>query len=205
VFLLDEPLSNLDAKLRVHMRAELTALHQAVGITMLYVTHDQLEAMTMSDRIVVMRGGRVQQIGTPEEVYTRPVNRFVGEFIGTPTMNVLAGELRAAGAGVRFESAALTLALSNGRARPASARGVLLGFRPEHITLVAPGTAGAATAEVSVSELAGAERFIFLKLGGETIIARLPASVRVEAGERVGVQVDPDTLHLFDQETEMAI
>jgi sn-glycerol 3-phosphate transport system ATP-binding protein len=152
-----------------------------------------------------MRGGRIQQIGTPEEVYTRPVNRFVGEFIGTPTMNVLAGELRAAGAGVRFESAALALALSDGWARPAPARGVLLGFRPEHITLVAPGTAGAATAEVSVSELAGAERFIFLKLGGETIIARLPASVRVEAGERVGVQVDPDTLHLFDQETEMAI
>jgi ABC-type sugar transport system ATPase subunit len=138
-------------------------------------------------------------------VYTRPVNRFVAEFIGTPTMNIVAGELRAAGLELRFESTALSLGLSNGWRPPPSARGVLLGFRPEHVTLTAAGTAGSVPAEVTVSELAGAERFVFLKLGTETIIARLPATVRVDAGERVGVQINPDSLHLFDQETEMAV
>lgn len=205
VFLLDEPLSNLDAKLRVHMRAELTALHQAVGVTMVYVTHDQLEAMTMSDRIVVMRHGRVQQIGTPEEVYGHPLNRFVAEFIGTPSMNFVPGTLAAGPAGLRFESPALGLGLPGRPALAANGHGVLLGIRPEDIQLVAPEAAGASAASVALVELAGPERFVFLDLGGARVIARWPASVRVGAGERVGIRFDPDKVHLFDQETEAAL
>jgi multiple sugar transport system ATP-binding protein len=198
VFLLDEPLSNLDAKLRVHMRAELAALHQKLRTTMIYVTHDQLEAMTLSDRIIVMNGGVVQQVGRPEEVYSRPANRFVAEFIGTPSMNMIEGTIRAEGGEAVFAGAGLSVALpvAAGGA-PASGEGAL-GVRPEDVQLVEPGRPGAIPARVTVSELAGAERYHFIAMAGsDSIIVRTPATTVLHPGETVAILLDPRRLHLF--------
>jgi multiple sugar transport system ATP-binding protein len=196
VFLLDEPLSNLDAKLRVHMRAELAALHQKLRTTMIYVTHDQLEAMTLSDRIVVMNHGVMQQVGTPEVIYTRPANRFVAEFIGTPSMNMIEGELRGGNGGSTFAGPGLTLALPNAAA-PTEGGRATLGVRPEDIALVSPDAPGAIAGRVTVSELAGAERFHFVEMGESPIIVRTPASTVLHAGEAVALSFDPARLHLF--------
>jgi multiple sugar transport system ATP-binding protein len=201
VFLLDEPLSNLDAKLRVHMRAELAALHQKVRTTMVYVTHDQLEAMTLSDRIVVMNGGVVQQVGTPEEVYSRPANRFVAEFIGTPSMNMVEGAVRAENGRTAFTAAGFSVPLpadGPAAAAPRPEGRATLGFRPEDIRLVPPEQPGAIPATVTVSELAGAERFHFLALDGAQVIVRTPATTVLHPGETVALGLDPGSLHLFD-------
>ena len=205
VFLLDEPLSNLDAKLRVQMRAELIALHQSLATTMIYVTHDQLEAMTMSDRIVVMHGGLIQQIGTPEVIYTRPANLFVAEFIGTPAMNIVPGTVRTVAGRFRFESDALRVDLGAEPIDGLKGDKVRLGFRPEDLDLVSPDDPDATVARVSVSELAGAERYLFLALVGATVIARVPASTRAEPGDTVAFRIDPAKLHLFDEQTERSI
>ncbi len=205
VFLLDEPLSNLDAKLRVQMRAELIALHQSIATTMIYVTHDQLEAMTMSDRIVVMHRGHIQQIGTPEEIYTRPANLFVAEFIGTPSMNIVPGTVARAGDRLRFHSSALSVDLVSEPIEGLKSDKVRLGFRPEDVDLVSAGDRDATVARVAVSELAGAERYLFLTLTDATVIARVPASTRVEAGDAVAFRINPAKLHLFDDETERSI
>jgi multiple sugar transport system ATP-binding protein len=199
VFLLDEPLSNLDAKLRVHMRAELASLHQQVAKTMIYVTHDQLEAMTLSDRIVVMSSGVVQQIGAPAEVYRQPANRFVAEFIGTPAMNMIPGELREAAGTTRFEADGIALPVPAGAS--ARSRDVLLGIRPEDIRLGGPGNV---TARVVVAELAGAEKYVYLDIAGTQVIARTDADQPVQAGETVDLQFRPDRLHLFDGRDDTA-
>jgi ABC-type sugar transport system ATPase subunit len=198
VFLLDEPLSNLDAKLRVHMRAELATLHARVGTTMIYVTHDQLEAMTLSDRIVVMNQGVVQQIGPPEEVYARPANRFVAEFIGTPSMNLMAGELAQEGGKARFRRDGVTVPLPDSLTAAADARQVLLGIRPEDIRITADNGDATVPARVAVAELAGAEKYIYLDVAGMQVIARTDADSPVRGGDRVGLNFRPDRLHLFD-------
>ena len=171
VFLFDEPLSNLDAKLRTELRRELKALHRDLGATMIYVTHDQVEAMTLATRVAVMRGGRIQQIGTPGEVYARPANMFVAGFLGSPSINFIEGE--AAGA-------------------PA-----VLGVRPEHLALH-PAGAGHPEAEVTLVEAMGAHEVVWLELRGQRLAAIAPSTGVHRIGDRVGVQMALDRAVLFD-------
>ncbi len=180
LFLFDEPLSNLDAKLRVEMRAEIKRLHQASGITSVYVTHDQVEAMTLGSRIAVMKGGVVQQLGTPDEIYNRPANTYVATFIGSPTMNLLRG-------------AALDLA------PPQAGRDLLLGVRPEHLQLRddAPWRG-----EVSVVEPTGPDTYVMVDTAEGTVTLRTDAQTRVRPGDRVGLAVAPTNAHWFDAKTE---
>jgi multiple sugar transport system ATP-binding protein len=202
-FLFDEPLSNLDAKLRGQVRAEIKRLHQAIGTTIIYVTHDQVEAMTLADRIVIMRGGVIEQVGTPDEVYNRPANVFVGGFIGAPAMNFLKARVES-GAARLEEGAAIAL---NGRAGGSSGlegRELLVGVRPEHF---APGDAGAGrmSGRVQVVEPLGADTLVHFQLGEATVTARMPPEVRPAPGEEIAVSVDPARLFLFDAETERAV
>ncbi len=193
VFLLDEPLSNLDAKLRGYMRVELVELHRRLGRTMVYVTHDQLEAMTMSDRIAVMEGGRLQQFAPPAEVYSAPANRFVASFIGTPGMTLIDGEISHSGTGWRFEAPGLSMAVGalNGQAQPGVA---CLGIRPEHVTI---GT-GPIDGVVQVVEKTGHENIVMIGLpGGQRLTGRVPAPQSWNIGEAVQVSLDASNAHLF--------
>ena len=196
VFLFDEPLSNLDAKLRVQMRTEIKELHQRLKTTTIYVTHDQIEAMTMADKIVVMHDGRVEQIGAPLELYDRPDNLFVAGFIGSPAMNMIKGRIRVNGtasfegpAGVTFSLAA---ASSGNDGRPA-----VYGVRPEHFSLSDDG----AEAEVQVIEPTGSELQVVAKLGGEDIIAVFRERHQFKPGEKIRLKPDPRLVHLFDETT----
>ncbi len=191
LFLMDEPLSNLDAKLRTSMRAQLKHLQRELAITTIYVTHDQVEAMTLADRVVVLNAGRLQQIGTPAEVYDRPANLFVAGFIGNPPMNLLRGTVEAG----RFRHPAFI----DGPA--VSARGdVVLGQRPEDLTLAAPGE-GEATGTVYSVELLGDATLVTVELDRDRIVAKAPKSCPLAMGETVGVRFDPAALHLFDATT----
>ena len=174
VFLFDEPLSNLDAELRVQMRAELRLLHERVGGTTVHVTHDQTEALTLGDRVAVLRAGVLQQVGTPDEVWARPANRFVARFVGTPAMNLLPanGSLGVEG---DFE----------------------LGVRPEHVRLGGEG----AEARVTLVEPVGSDAFVHLDVGGVALVARVPADARPEQGAAVRVAVARGHLHRFDRES----
>jgi multiple sugar transport system ATP-binding protein len=194
VFLFDEPLSNLDAKLRVAMRTEIKELHQRLETTTVYVTHDQIEAMTMADKIVVMHDGLVEQIGAPLELYDRPQNLFVAGFIGSPAMNFLRGTLRVNGAtafegpgGVRLPLAA---APSGGDGKP-----VIYGIRPEHFTIADDG----AEAEVQVIEPTGSELQVVAKMGGEDIIAVFRERHQFKPGDKVRLKPDAQLVHLFDE------
>jgi multiple sugar transport system ATP-binding protein len=196
VFLFDEPLSNLDAKLRVAMRTEIKELHQRLKTTTVYVTHDQIEAMTMADKIVVMHDGRVEQIGAPLELYDRPDNVFVAGFIGSPAMNLIRGNVRLNGraefegpGGVRLPLAA---APTGSDRRPA-----IYGVRPEHFVLADDG----AEAEVHVVEPTGSELQVVAKLGGEEIIAVFRERHRFNPGQRIRLRPDPRMVHLFDDTT----
>jgi multiple sugar transport system ATP-binding protein len=196
VFLFDEPLSNLDAKLRVAMRTEIKELHQRIETTTIYVTHDQIEAMTMADKIVVMHDGLVEQIGAPLDLYDRPDNMFVAGFIGSPAMNMLKGRISANGSGA-FDGpggARLPLATApNGSAgRPA-----VYGVRPEHFALAADG----AEAEIVVVEPTGSEIQVVAKLGGEPIVAVFRERHQLKPGDKVRLKPDPSLVHLFDPET----
>jgi multiple sugar transport system ATP-binding protein len=204
VFLLDEPLSNLDAKLRVHMRAELATLHQKLGRTMIYVTHDQLEAMTLSDQIVVMNHGVVQQIGPPADVYNQPANRFVAEFIGTPSMNMIECALRRTDGRARLEADGLVVPIEEGIAAAATADRLLLGVRAEDVQIAPPGAAQGFPARVAVAELAGAEKYIYLDLAGGQIIARAAADSPYRAGDDVAITFKPARMHVFDGLSEAA-
>jgi multiple sugar transport system ATP-binding protein len=203
VFLFDEPLSNLDAKLRGQVRTEINRLHQAIGTTIIYVTHDQVEAMTLADRIVIMRGGVIEQVGTPDEVYNRPASMFVGGFIGAPAMNFVSA--RVAGGALRLEDGAeLPLeALRSGRARLEEGREVVIGVRPEHFqpTGAGPRLGGA----VQVVEPLGSDTLVHFRLGGATVTARLPPDARPVPGETISIGVDPSRLYLFDAGTERAL
>ena len=171
VFLFDEPLSNLDAKLRTELRRELKALHRDLGATMIYVTHDQVEAMTLATRVAVMRGGRIQQIGTPGEVYARPANMFVAGFLGSPSMNFLEGDVGGTAA--------------------------TLGIRPEHLQLHPAGSVHP-EAEVTLVEAMGAHEVVWLDMAGHKLAAIAPAADVHRLGDRVGVQMALDRASLFD-------
>jgi multiple sugar transport system ATP-binding protein len=174
VFLMDEPLSNLDAQLRLQMRIEIKRLQKQLAVTTLYVTHDQVEAMTMADMVAVMHEGRLQQLATPADLYARPANLFVARFCGSPPMNVLRGP-------------------------------VMLGFRPEHAAMVAPGTPDALAGEVYVVEPLGNETLITIALGDDLINLRAAAGVDPAIGTHIGLLPERGRLHLFDSETGAAI
>ena len=192
LFLFDEPLSNLDAKLRVEMRAEIKRLHQASGITSVYVTHDQVEAMTLGSRIAVMKGGVVQQLGTPDEIYNRPANTYVATFIGSPTMNLLRGGAQPAGH-FGIEGASLNLAPPTGAAE------MLLGVRPEHLQLQddAPWRG-----QVSVVEPTGPDTYVMVDTAAGSVTLRTDAQTRVQPGDQVGLTVAPANAHWFDAKSE---
>ncbi|HEX4979617.1 MAG TPA: sn-glycerol-3-phosphate ABC transporter ATP-binding protein UgpC [Acidimicrobiales bacterium] len=200
VFLMDEPLSNLDAKLRVHTRAELIELHRRLGATIVYVTHDQVEAMTMGDRIAVMRDGVLQQVGPPQAVYERPANLFVAGFIGSPPMNTVPGVVRDGGTSVEVGGGLVPLpaALAE-QVRAGGVRDVMVGVRPEGLEL---GT-GPVPATVTLVESLGHERHVLCRLpGGEPVIVRLAADEPAPAdGDAVRLAVKPGQLHLFDPST----
>jgi multiple sugar transport system ATP-binding protein len=182
-FLMDEPLSNLDAALRVATRAEILKLQQQLGTTTIYVTHDQVEAMTMGDRIAVMRLGVLQQIGTPQELYTNPANLFVAGFIGSPAMNfVPAGFLDGAGGS-----------------------GQIVGFRPEHVEVEAPGDAVRFTAKAEVVEYLGDEQLVHFVMKDRSLLGKLAVEHRIEPGDELTLAIPRDKLHLFDAETEEVV
>ncbi len=209
VFLMDEPLSALDAKLRTEMRAEIKRLQTDLGATTVYVTHDQLEAMSMGDKIAIMYGGLLQQVGTPSDVYDNPRNLFVAGFIGSPAMNLI--PCRRAGYDLVLDGAdgapPATLALSpDGRLIRADARSqMLLGVRPEDVQISATGGPDALTADVYLVELLGSENIINLRIAGHVIKARTGPTFRPTAGEKVSVRVDQARAHLFDAETTNAM
>jgi len=200
VFLFDEPLSNLDAKLRVQMRTEIKALHQRLRTTSVYVTHDQVEAMTMADRIVVMHDGRVEQIGTPLELYDNPSNLFVAGFIGSPAMNFIHGTLLR-------ENGAARVATEKGSDLPVPSRvagrhgqRVVYGIRPEHLA-IASDRAGGVPAVVQVVEPTGADTFVYAELAGTQVCAVFTERHEFHAGEIIRLQPKLDMVHLFDAES----
>jgi multiple sugar transport system ATP-binding protein len=208
VFLFDEPLSNLDAKLRVQMRAEINKLHTRLQATMVYVTHDQTEAMTMGDRIVVLDGGVIQQIDTPLRLYDHPHNRFVAGFIGSPPMNFVDGELNGAGDGRVFEANGVRLELPPESAATLDDRAdgpVTMGIRPEHIrpdgAFVAGSPGSAIHAGVDVVEPLGSEILVYLAAGEHTMIAKIEPSVMPRVGETMDVALDVERVHFFDADT----
>jgi len=195
VFLFDEPLSNLDAKLRVQMRTEIKELHQRLKTTSIYVTHDQIEAMTMADRIVVMRDGIVEQIGDPLQLYDAPVNTFVAAFIGSPAMNLVPGVARVNGAssGVEFDGG-VRLPLP-AHARPTDGQSVLYGMRPEHCSVSAE---MGLPAEVVVVEPTGADTQLFCRFNGQELTSLVRDRVSCRAGDKIGLMPDLTRAHLFD-------
>ena len=191
VFLFDEPLSNLDAELRVEMRVEIARLHEEIGATMIYVTHDQVEAMTLADRIVVLRAGRIEQSGAPMDLYRDPANRFVAGFIGSPAMNFLDG--RMTGAGVEVAALGATLPVASGRGGAVS-----VGLRPEHLSLDHEGGA----LSVDITEALGGVSYAHLVTeGGERVVVEERGEARARRGQRVGLRVDPARAMLFDAGT----
>ncbi|MHB9143758.1 MAG: ABC transporter ATP-binding protein [Symbiobacteriia bacterium] len=208
VFLMDEPLSNLDAKLRVQMRTEIAKLHKRLNTTIIYVTHDQTEAMTMGDRIVVMKDGLVQQVASPQEIYDRPVNLFVAGFIGSPPMNFL----RAKVAGGRLKAPGLDLPAPADRADALKAyegREVVLGIRPEDVSDrpadLERWAAGAVDCQVDVTEPLGSEVYLHLNLGDQRLTARVAPDTQLRDGQAAKLAINLDKAHLFDAETERAI
>jgi multiple sugar transport system ATP-binding protein len=208
VFLFDEPLSNLDAKLRSELRVEIKRLHQRLANTMIYVTHDQIEAMTLADRIAVMRGGLIQQLDTPQAIYNRPVNRFVAGFIGSPGMNFIEGEL-AAGANPTFKKDKVSVplaryAFSNGGAH---AGGIVLGIRPEHIAFgeAAKALPFSEEAEVEIVEPMGSDTLVWTTFGGQNLSFRVESEKHLNVGDRVKIGFDPARASLFDRTSEMRL
>ena len=210
VFLFDEPLSNLDAKLRVQMRVELKRIHNRLGTTAIYVTHDQVEAMTLGDRVVVMKDGVVQQVGEPLELYNTPANRFVAGFIGSPAMNLvtvrvgeLNGALSAGNQGMRIEVPAETVR----RLRPYVDRDVTMGVRPEDLRVATSNDPAGLCFEgvVEVVEKLGSEILLDMQVGADMLVAAVEPSVRAKRGDRLGLALNPERLHFFDLASDAAI
>lgn len=198
ILLFDEPLSNLDASLRVQMRNEIARLHDRLGSTMIYVTHDQVEAMTLADKIVVLNGGHIEQVGSPRELYERPASRFVAGFLGSPKMNFLAARLQAPGETSLIDAAVLGMTtLPFDSSNLAADTALSLGVRPEHLSLkAAPGTAGVVVTGV---EYLGSETYVHLDTGqDEPLICRCEVNAGWQTGDRVELQLDIDKIHLFD-------
>ncbi|WP_425051832.1 ABC transporter ATP-binding protein [Psychromarinibacter sp. S121] len=196
VFLFDEPLSNLDAKLRVQMRTEIRELHQRLKTTTVYVTHDQIEAMTMADRIVVMQGGHIEQIGTPLELYDTPANTFVASFIGSPSMNMLPAVLRQRDGVIMADTGATQLRIA-GNAHCEDGREVTVGIRPEALSPAAEGLPG----EVAVVEPTGAETHLVIRSGGSEVTSVLRERGDYRVGDTINLAADPAAIHLFDKST----
>jgi multiple sugar transport system ATP-binding protein len=215
VFLMDEPLSNLDAKLRVQMRAEISKLHKRLETTIIYVTHDQTEAMTMGDRIVVMDKGIIQQAATPEVIYNNPVNMFVAGFIGSPSMNFINGNFSSEGSSVYFKANGVNVEVPAGKAQVLKDKGyigkeVVLGIRPEDIheepvfLEASPNTI--VNANVEVAENLGHEMYLYINgVGPNTIIARVDGRAGLKEGANVKLALDMNKVHFFDKETTLSI
>jgi len=202
VFLFDEPLSNLDAKLRTQVRMEIAKLHKQLGTTVIYVTHDQVEAMTLADKIVIMRDGRIEQIGKPEEVFLRPRNLFVATFIGSPSMNLFKMTAKAVGNDVVLECDDFSVPLpARLRGRVHQGQAITLGVRPSDIRLVATGEQPLITAKVEVVEYLGVEALVDLRSGHQEFIAQMPAGSRPSVDTSINLTFEPAGLHLFDSET----
>ncbi|MBI1416749.1 MAG: sn-glycerol-3-phosphate ABC transporter ATP-binding protein UgpC [Limimaricola sp.] len=199
VFLFDEPLSNLDAQLRTQMRLEIKKLHKQVGTTIIFVTHDQVEAMTLADRIVIMKDGVIQQVGTPSEVFNAPANVFVARFIGAPAMNLLPGSWREGGVALDMGG---QIALP-GRQLADGTR-VDLGIRPTDLAISADG-AGQITGAITLVEPLGAESMLYIDAGGVEIIAACPGRTAPDPGQQIRLSADPEALHLFDATTGEAL
>ncbi|MCL2369001.1 MAG: sn-glycerol-3-phosphate ABC transporter ATP-binding protein UgpC [Oscillospiraceae bacterium] len=214
VFLLDEPLSNLDAKLRATMRAELIKLQKKLGTTFVYVTHDQAEAMTMADRIVVMHEGFIQQVDTPQALYDSPINLFVAGFIGTPPMNFLDGRVQKEADGYSLSVAGATLPIPPGRISeeaiaPYEGKEVVFGIRPEDLRLEPLASdqpaSGVLDVKVELAEMMGSEIYLYALAGETGLIAKVPVQNRLMAGDELKLAVNCSKMHLFDKETEQVI
>ena len=210
VFLMDEPLSNLDAKLRVQMRAELIKLHERLETTTIYVTHDQIEAMTMASRIVVMKDGYIQQVGAPKDIYDNPANIFVGGFIGTPPMNFIHGKVEkdtfvGEGIKVKVPQEKLNILIENKKLNEP----VVLGVRPEHIhdrdDKLAELKDSLVKLKVDVAELLGAETNIHAQIGNHTLTAKVNARTDIHIGDEITLALDMKTVHFFDPDTELRL
>jgi multiple sugar transport system ATP-binding protein len=201
LFLFDEPLSNLDAQLRMQMRTEIKALHHKFESTIIYVTHDQIEAMTMADRIVVMNGGRIEQVGTPLELYDHPANRFVAGFLGSPAMSFIDGTVSMSnqGTSIRLSDSALVPVTGTSVSNGAS---VILGIRPEHYRL---DPAGPIRLVVDVIEPTGSESHIYGHVGPSEVRAVFRERISVSPGETLNLSVEPEKVHLFDADTGMRL
>jgi multiple sugar transport system ATP-binding protein len=201
VFLFDEPLSNLDAKLRMEMRTELKRLHQMMKTTMVYVTHDQIEAMTLATRIAVMRNGQIEQLGTPEEIYNRPATLYVASFVGAPPINLL--QVSGSADGLKIDGTDIALAVPHAGVPPKEGRKLIAGIRPESLRV----EQGALFLSLvcDVVELTGPELVVTGHVGSQKIVATLPSGHRVRPGDTLVLSVEPDALHLFDRETEQRI
>ncbi|SES69217.1 carbohydrate ABC transporter ATP-binding protein, CUT1 family [Oceanobacillus limi] len=210
VFLMDEPLSNLDAKLRVQMRAEIQKLHQRLQTTTIYVTHDQTEAMTMATRLVVMKDGIIQQVGAPKDVYDLPENVFVGGFIGSPSMNFFNGKLTE----THFEMENVKIKVPEGKLKTLRENGyvnkeVILGIRPEDIhdepVFIESTPETKITAQIDVAELMGAESFLYSKVNEQDFIARVDSRSDIKGGDKIDLAFDMNKCHFFDAESELRI
>jgi multiple sugar transport system ATP-binding protein len=210
VFLFDEPLSNLDAKLRVQMRVELKRLHERLQATAIYVTHDQVEAMTLGDRIVVMKDGRIQQIGEPLEVYSRPQNKFVAGFLGSPAMNFIDASVTELNGALSIETTGLRMPVPADRSRKLSSykgKQITLGIRPEDLRQAAAGSADNISFEavVEVVEPLGSEILLDVQMGRHSLVARVAPSFQKKRHEKIRLAFVPECVHLFDPQTEEAI
>ena len=200
VFLFDEPLSNLDAKLRSQMRVEIKRLHDELKATSIFVTHDQVEAMTMADRLVVMNQGVVEQTGTPRQVYRRPGSPYVAGFIGAPAMNLLPATLSGDGTAVEGRGMG-RIVLPNGAGQELSGRRVMLGIRPEHLAVVGDGSEGLLSASLLYAEDLGASRLLHCAVGDHELIVHTQDEAGDRAGDRLRLAADPANLHLFDAQS----
>ncbi|HEX7056354.1 MAG TPA: sn-glycerol-3-phosphate ABC transporter ATP-binding protein UgpC [Bacilli bacterium] len=215
VFLMDEPLSNLDAKLRVQMRAEISKLHKRLETTIIYVTHDQTEAMTMGDRIVIMKDGVIQQAASPEDVYNYPVNLFVAGFIGSPAMNFINGQLQESAGQLLFKAEGISVPIPEGKAATLREKGyankeVILGIRPEDIhqepIFLEASPQSVVNVFIEVAENLGHEMFLYINgVGKDTIIARVDGRAGLKEGTNVKLALDMNKIHVFDKETEKSI
>jgi multiple sugar transport system ATP-binding protein len=210
VFLFDEPLSNLDAKLRVQMRVELKKLHERLGTTAIYVTHDQVEAMTLGDRVVVMKDGLVQQVGDPMELYNEPANRFVAGFIGSPAMNFAGVRIAGQNGGLWAESEGIRIKVPAPMAErmgPYTGKEVTFGIRPEDLHIADPSEASdlSLDAAVEVVERLGSEILLDVAVGQATMVASVEPTVTAKVHEKIRLAVNPARMHFFDNETEAAI
>lgn len=204
VFLFDEPLSNLDAKLRADLRVELKRLHQQLQNTMIYVTHDQVEAMTLADRIAIMKGGKIMQLGSPDEIYNRPQNLYVADFIGSPSMNFLRGTLD----GKTFKSGELTLPMDGYDFATTGTKGdTTVGIRPEHVITgeLAAKAPVTTTVTVDLVEPMGSDTLVYADLAGVQMRIRMDGNARVKSGETLQIGLDPSRASMFDTATEQRI